>query len=167
MTIEANATAAPAVARWLRTAILAVALIELLSSLSNLAAFANLSEDKSPSHWLIFVDVALQPVLALVASYHALTGKLRIAILALAAMAIIELLLKNIPLMGPGGFGDSLYGLLLFVQTYVLPVLCVVALWLAWQNRRLELAGVLAVLPTLAGILGVVVFGIGVAIYGF
>jgi len=31
----------------------------------------------------------------------------------------------------------------LFVSTYVLPVLCIVALALAWQNRRLELAGVL------------------------
>jgi len=134
--------AAPQAARWLRTAVLAVAIIELLGSLSDLAVIANLpEEDRSPAHWLVFADVALQPLLALVAAYHAFAGKLRIAIMALAAMAVIELLLRNIPLMGPGGLEDSAYGLVLFVQTYVLPVLCVVALWLAWQNRRLELAG--------------------------
>jgi hypothetical protein len=145
-----------------------VALVELLNAVSDLAVFANLpEEDKSPAHWLIFADVALQPILAFIAAYSALTGKLRIAIMALAAMAIVELLLRNIPLMGPTGLDASPYGLVLFVQIYVLPALCVVALWLAWANRRLALAGLLAMLPTLAGILAVIAFGVGVAMFGF
>jgi len=168
MTIEADAAAAPPVAKWLRAGLIAVALLELLGSLSDLAAFASLpAEDRAPAHWLIMIDVVLQPILASVAAYCALKGKLRIAIMALASMAIVELLLRNIPLMGPTGLDASPYGLVLFVQIYLLPALCVIALWLAWANRRLELAGVLAMLPTLSGILGVLAFGVGVAIYGF
>ncbi len=168
MTIEADATAAPPVAKWLRPGLIAVAAIELLNSVSDLAVFATLpEEDRSPAHWLIFADVALQPILALVAAYAALTGRLRIAIMALASMAIVELFLRNIPLMGPSGLDASPYGLVLFVQIYLLPALCVIAIWLAWQNRRLALAGLLAMLPTLAGILGVIAFGVGVAMFGF
>jgi hypothetical protein len=168
MTIEANAAAAPPVAKWLRPALIAVALLEVVDGVLGLVAFANLpAEDRSPAHWLVFINVALHPILAAIAAYAALTRKLPIAIMALAAMAIVELFFKNIPLIGPSGLDVSPVGVVLFVQIYLLPALCLIALWLASQNRRLQLAGVLAMLPSLMSLLGVIVFGVAVAIYGF
>ena len=54
------------------------------------------------------------------------------------------------------------------VALVILPPILVLAIAaLALTGKRLTLATVLALLPTLIGILSVVAFGIGVAIYGF
>ena len=47
------------------------------------------------------------------------------------------------------------------------PILVLAIAALALTGKRLTLATVLAILPTLISILSVVAFGIGVAIYGF
>ena len=49
----------------------------------------------------------------------------------------------------------------------IFPLLMLMAIALCWKNERLTLAGILASLPTLTNWLGVVIFAISIAIYGF
>lgn len=170
-TVVAGTAAASSPPRWVRNGLLVLAIIELWGALSNLAVFANLSDyDSSLAQWMIFANVALAPVLAGAAVYLAAKRRLGPAIIALAAMAIADLLLVNVPSLfvhGPGDFGSGPYATLVFARLMVLPLLSIVAVGLAWKNRQLTLAAVLASLPTLADIVGVVAFAIGVMIYGF
>jgi hypothetical protein len=171
MTTEAGVAVAPGAAGWVRLGILVLAALRLWGALSNLAVFANLSEyDNSLAQWMIFANTALAPFLAGAAVYYAARHRLANAIVALAGMAIAELLLVNVPSLlnhGPDNFGSGPYAVFVFVRAMVLPALCFVAVWLARQNRQLTLAAVLASLPVIADIIGVVTFAIGVMIYGF
>ena len=64
---------------------------------------------------------------------------------------------------GLGLFGLSFRSL----QIMVFPLLMLMVIALACKNERLTLAGTLASLPAVTNWLGIVAFGIGVAIYGF
>ena len=55
----------------------------------------------------------------------------------------------------------------LFFQLTIAPVIALAIAGLVLIGKKLTLAMLLAVLPTLIGVLGVVAFGISVAIYGF
>jgi len=171
MTTETGVAAAPEAARWVRLGILVLAAIRLWGAISGLAVFANLSEyGNSLAQWMIFANIAVAPILAGAAVYYAAKHRLANAIVALAGMAIAELLLVNVPTLfnhGPDNFGTGPLAAFVFARAMVLPALCFVAVWLARQNRHLTLAAVLAGLPVVADIIGVVAFTIGVMIYGF
>ena len=55
----------------------------------------------------------------------------------------------------------------LFFQLTIAPVIALAIAGLALTGKQITLATLLAVLPTFIDILGVVAFGISVAIYGF
>jgi hypothetical protein len=157
--------------RKLRIGVLAVAIFQSLYTLSNLTVFGDLSEYESTfAQWILFVGLAIFPVLAISALVFALSGDIRRAIMAIAAIPLVAWLTDDLPALFihgiefmQGGFGD----LYLFVATVVLPLLAVIAMVLAYRNERLVFAAVLASLPTLTGILSVVAFAIGVMFYGF
>jgi len=161
----------PRAVRWVHALVVAVAAVEVIGGVNDLSVFSDLSSyGRSPGQVAIFVNVALRPLLAAAALALALVGRLRAAIIALAGLAVAGLLLDGIPSLVTDGFGDflgSVPGLVNFGHAIVLPALCVVAVVLAWQNRRLALAGVLACLPTLAWMADIGTFIAAVLIYGF
>jgi hypothetical protein len=87
-------------------------------------------------------------------------------------MAIVILVgwisyLPSIQLHGLELRGDGAGGLFTVALVILPPILVLAIAALALTGKRLTLATVLALLPTLIGILSVVAFGIGIAIYGF
>jgi hypothetical protein len=87
-------------------------------------------------------------------------------------MAIVILVgwisyLPSIQLHGLELQGDGAGGLFTVALVILPPILVLAIAALALTGKRLTLATVLALLPTLIGILSVVAFGIGIAIYGF
>lgn len=156
----------------LRVAVIILAIIETLGTLSNLTVFGNLSEykDGGLAQWLLIAGIAIYPILAVAALYLAIKGDVRRAIMAIAGIVIATWLFDHLPSMFVHGLEfvtGGVGGLYLFAQMIVFPLLAVVAFVLARRNERLVLAAVLASLSTVANILGVIAFGIGVAIYGF
>ena len=172
MTMTADATASPSLPRWLRIALLIVALIETLSALSDLPAIFYDYGHTAPM--LIFAQaltkakLALAPLFAGAALWFMIKAKPRNAIVALAALALLRWIaeLPSIALHGLE-LSASFSGLFMFAVWFVYPALGIAALWLALRNRRLVLAGLLVMLPTLAALLSVAAFAIGVMRYGF
>ena len=94
---------------------------------------------------------------------------MRIAIFIAAGLEIVAWLMR-----WPGLFGNDLsgpfgatYAAFLAVELVVYPALAIAALILAYRNQRLRLAAILAAIEPAIFFLGVLVFGIGVARYGF
>jgi hypothetical protein len=151
--------------------LIAVAAIACWSALSQLPAlFAENPEiqDPGPGGWIAYATIAVQPLAAAAALVWSIQGRMRSALSALAAVSLISWLsyLPSLALHGldlQGGLAD------LFVLFYVFlaPLLAFAVLGLAWRSRRLELATVLAAVPTLVGVLAVAAFALGVAVYGF
>ena len=75
--------------------------------------------------------------------------------------------LPSVQLHGLEMLADGAGGLLTFAMIILPPILVLAIAGLALTGKRLTLATLLATLPTLVGILSVVAFGIGVAVYGF
>ncbi len=112
--------------------------------------------------------LALALVIAAAALVFAIIGRLRPAIIALAALVLIAWL-SDLPSVFIHGLelSTDIMGLQLFVLRFIYPVIAVVTLVLALRNKRLVLAGVLVSVPTLIAVAGVFAFAIGVSIYGF
>jgi exosortase/archaeosortase len=156
----------------LRAAVIILAIVETLGTLSSLTVFGNLSEyrDSGFTQWLLIAGLGIYPILAIAALIFALKGNLDRAIMAIAAIVIVTWFADDLPSMFVhgleflmGGFG----GLFLFGQTVVFPLLAVVAFVLARRNERMWLALFFASLSTLANIVRAIAFAIGVGIYGF
>jgi hypothetical protein len=159
-------------ANLLRLILIVVAIGKVVSSLSNLVVLLDDDPGVPGTSWgglVISAAIALGPFLAAAALIFAIRGPITRAIIAIAALALLDWL-SYVPSVvkfwsefpGPGFVG--LHGI---VQMVVLPILVVTAICLAWRGERIGLAAALALLPTVLNILGVVAFGIGVAIYGF
>jgi len=165
-------TPAPAFSPALRTATIILAIVETLAALSGVTVFGRLSEyGNSFAQWLMFIGLAIFPVLAIIALVFAIKGNIPRAIMAMAAIVIVQFLTDYLPGMFihgleflHGNLGSNLY---LFAQTVLIPILAVVSFELARRHQRLWLALALASLSTVANIGGVIAFGIGVMIYGF
>ena len=111
--------------------------------------------------------VASHPVLALAALAFATVGRLRYAIITLAALVLMTWL-NFMPSVVRHGF--DLRGVSAFetpVRMIAFPLMATCALALAARGQRLGLATVLVSIPTLYSVLAVIAFGIGVIIYGF
>ncbi len=96
-------------------------------------------------------------------------GRLRQAILALAALVLMSWLLddvSSIPIHGLE-FTPDLGGVMMFGRRVVTPALAVAATVWAWQDRRLALAALFVSLPTIANWVGVVIFTVSILMYGF
>ncbi len=117
----------------------------------------------------ISATIALSPILAIIAFVCALRGRTSGAIITIAGLALLDWL-SYVPSVANhwSEFPDpGFVGVVEILQIVVLPLLAVAAIVLAWRGERLVLATTLAILPTLVFILGVVAFGVGVALYGF
>jgi hypothetical protein len=157
----------------LRIAVIILALIKTVSSLSGLAGgVAAISEyaGNGFGQWLLFAGVAIFPILALAALIFAFKGDVGRAIMALAAIVIVGFLTDGIPSLFVHGLelsGSATVTLYYLAQLVVFPLLAVVAFVLARRNEKLVLAAILVCLPTVANILAVIGFAIGVSIHGF
>lgn len=110
----------------------------------------------------------IAPLIAGTALVFAITGRLRAAIAALAALMLVTFV-ADLPTYPIHGFelSGGLPGLFMLIERVVLPLLGVTALVLAIRNRRLVVATVLVALPMIVTGTGVVLFAIGVAVHGF
>jgi hypothetical protein len=151
--------------------LLVVAVVELLGSMAAVPIlFGDISEIPGPGlgGWTITAVIAINPFVAIAALVFALTGRLRHAIVAIAALGLLDWLNYLPSFVGHGLNFDASYGSLITLnQFFVLPVFCIAGIVFAVRNQRLVLAAAMASVPLLVNILGIVAFGIGVAIYGF
>lgn len=156
----------------LRIALLIVAGIEILNSVSNLPIiFGNRVEilGAGLAGWLLAADLTLLPLIAIAAFILALKYRLGHAVIALAAMIVLTWLtyVPSIILNWTEFPGSGLGGAIVLLQAAAFPLLALAAAALAWRNERLVLATVFVSLPTIVGLVGVLAFAISVALYGF
>ncbi len=172
MTTEST-TASPAPHRWLRLALVVVAALELLDALTSMHnIFTDYHHETALLRFaqaLTSVQLALAPFITAAAFLLALRGRLRGAILALAALALMVWLLDDVSTIAIHGFEFSadFGGMVVFAHHFVFPAAAIAGAALAWKNRRLALAGLLVSLPTIVKWLGVALFAIAVMMYGF
>ena len=172
MTTPAGTDAAPS-RRWLRVLLVLVAALEFLDVLSGVQnIFTDYHHDTALLRFaqaLTSINLALSPLLAGATLIFAALGKIRYAILALAALVLAGWLLESLPSMAIHGVTLSLdFGSLeeLFYY-FVAPVVGATAALLALKDQRLPFATLLACLPALFKWIGLVVFFIAIMIYGF
>jgi hypothetical protein len=164
--------AIPAPPRLLKISLAVVAGIELIGALAQLAILFH--DYGHTDSLLIFAQkltslrVALTPLILGAALFFAVSNRLRHAIIALATLMLLAWL-TDLPSIAIHGFGftPDFGGAYMFAKLIIAPAAAAVAIRFAMTNERLPLAGLLVSLPTIAHWLGVTVFGIGVAIYGF
>ena len=117
--------------------------------------------------FLIKAHIATHPVLALAVLVFAAIGRVRYAIIALAAIVFMtwlnympSVVLHGLEFRGVGAFETP-------VRIIAFPLMAACAIALAARNQRLRLATALASIPTFYSLVGLIVFAIGVSIYGF
>ena len=173
MTDTASVAPAAQPAKWARLLLLIAAMIEFLGGLRGLPMLlGDLNEVPGPGldGQIILAGIVLQPLLALAALFFTVRGKIPYALVAMAFI-ILMAWLSYVPSVRLHGLdlsqGDAFTTTMLGWQLIVAPVVALAVAGLALRETQLTLATVLAVLPTLAHVLSVIVFGISVAIYGF
>jgi hypothetical protein len=173
MTDTASVAPAAQPAKWARILLLIAATIEFLGGLGSLPILlGDLNEVPGPGldGQIILAGIVLQPLLALAAMFFTVRGKIPYALVAMAFI-ILMAWLSYVPSVRLHGLdlsqGDAFTSTMLGWQLIVAPVVALAVAGLALRETQLTLATVLAVLPTLAHVLSVIVFGVSVAIYGF
>jgi hypothetical protein len=170
MTVEASAGPAPQ--RSLQVAVIVIAVIVALGALYELpvlfVSFEPETDLEAFAEMANKIRIVLAALLAGAAVAYAFTGRLRHAIVALAAVILVEWA-AYWPAVALSGFEltADLPGMFIFITLFVFPVLAVAAIALAIWTGRLALATVLVALPTAVTWLGFLAFAIGVMIYGF
>jgi hypothetical protein len=178
--IEAAGAPAGQPPRWPRLLLLIVASIELMGGIGALPTLAgDLNEVPGPGlgGQIIIATIVLRPIAAAAALFFVVRGKIPYALVAMAFIILMSWLsyvpsirLHGLDLSGNLNeitLGSAMVTAGLFFQVIIAPMLALVIAALALTGTRLTLATVLAILPTLVQVLGVIAFGIGVAIYGF
>ncbi len=170
--IAAPQTGVAQPSRWLRIYLIVIAIVEGLEGIGKIPIlFSGDAEVPGPgwSGWAVTSELALTLPFALVALFFLVKRDVRRAIPALAGIGLVKWI-SYLPSLAihPAEFpGPGFMGVFMAMQMTVFPLLMLMAIALCWKNQRLALAGILASVPTIAHWLGVVAFGIGVAIYGF
>jgi hypothetical protein len=171
-TPSADPAPAPAAPRrlGLRIVLIIAALLEAFDALSSVSTlFGDMSEIPGPGFggFLIKAHIATHPVLALAVLAFAAIGRVRYAIIALAAIVFMtwlnympSVVLHGLEFKGVGAFETP-------VRIIAFPLMAACAIALAARNQRLRLATALASIPTFYSLLGLIVFAIGVSVYGF
>jgi hypothetical protein len=121
--------------------------------------------------------IILRPIAAGAALFFLVRGHLTWALVSMAVVILLGWItyLPSIQLHGldlSGNLvevtlGSAMVTAGLFFQLIIAPAVALAVAGLALTGKQMTLATLLAVLPTLMGVLGVVAFGISVAIYGF
>jgi hypothetical protein len=111
------------------------------------------------------VYLALAPLVSGAALLLAAIGRVREAILALALVILLTWLLHGIwSIHGSGLPWASVDPML---QLFIFPAAAIAGAALAVKNRRLAIAGLLVSVPTICSWVPMVIFTLGVLIYGF
>jgi hypothetical protein len=172
MTTIADAPAGPEQRRWLWFSLIALAAVVTLGAIYDFSAIFYDYDSKTRlgmfAQWLTKVQLALAPPIAGAALVFAIIGRLRHAIIALAAFILVDWICDT-PSFAIHGveFAGGFVGLELFTAQFVLPVIGAVAIALAIKDTRLWLATLLIAIPTIIKWAGVLAFGISVMLYGF
>ncbi len=156
----------------IRVALLIVAIIKIVGALSTLAILFDGDgriPGPTPAGQLITATILLAAPVAIAAFVFALRGNIAFAIVAIALLVLLDWLslLPSVAISWDGFPGSGYEGGLTVINVVVLPVLAIAAIILALRRTHLGLATLFAILPTILSALGVIAFGIGVAIYGF
>jgi hypothetical protein len=163
---------APAAPRLLglRTVLIIAALLEAFDALTSVPTLlGDMSEIPGPGFggFLIKAHIATHPVLALAVLVFAVVGRVRYAIIALAAIVFMtwlnympSVVLHGLEFKGVGEFETP-------VRIIAFPLMAACAIALAVRNQRLRLATALASIPTFYSLIGLIIFAVGVSIYGF
>ncbi len=169
MTIAETALGAPPAAPrhiGLRIGLAALAGLELLDAVTRVQYL--LADYRHPAgvvQALTGVYLALAPLVSAAALLLAAIGRVREAILALALLILLTWLLHGIWSIHGSGLpwanGNPL------LQLFIFPAAAIAAAALAVKNRWLAIAGLLVSVPTIYGWVPMVIFTIGVLIYGF
>jgi hypothetical protein len=131
--------------------------------------FGDMSKIPGPGFggFLIKARIAAHAPLALAVLVFAAIGRVRHAIIALAVIAFMTWLgfmpgvvRHGLELKGIGAFESP-------VRMIAFPLMAACAIALAARNERLGLATALASIPTFYVLMGVIIFAIGITIYGF
>ena len=155
----------------LRLLLIVAALAELVDSASSVPAlFMDHTDIPGPgiAGAIVLTAIALKPPLAIAAIGGALIKRMRFAVCALSSIGICSWLFY-LPSMKLSDFSAPFSGagvLLLADTELVLPV-SIAAIVLALATTRLNLAIVLACLPTAIRLAGLIAFMIAVGIHGF
>jgi hypothetical protein len=171
--MKAELDAQPPMSRWVRFCLCAVLALLALYETWDSSMFFLLLDDmwNGPSTGIALLTtriyLATHPVFAVTALVCALTGRLRWAIIAMAGVVLGRWLWY---LPGPNGSLDSRQLYVLLQPTIMLvvvpPLLAAGALALATSNRLLGLATLLVSIPVIYNNWEIVLFIIGVTIYG-
>ncbi|HMJ27183.1 MAG TPA: hypothetical protein VK512_00505 [Xanthobacteraceae bacterium] len=168
----ADTVPAPAAPRrlGLRVVLVIAALLEAFDALSSVPTlFGDMSEIPGPGFggFLIKAHIAAHPVLALAVLVFAAIGRVRHAIIALAAIVFMtwlnympSVVLHGLEFKGVGAFETP-------VRVIAFPLMAACAIALAVRNQRLGIATALASIPTFYSLIGLIIFAVGVSIYGF
>ena len=155
----------------LRLLLIVAALAELVDSASSLPVlFMDHSQIPGPGIGgaLILVTIALKPPLAIAAIGGALIKRMRFAVCALAAIGVCTWLFY-LPSMKPSDYGTSFSwtGLQFLADTQLVLPIAIAAIVVARRTAWLNLAIVLACLPTAIRLAGLIAFVLSVSIHGF
>jgi hypothetical protein len=166
--------------RWPALLLLIVALIEFMGGLADLPVLAgNLDEIPGPGLGgkIIIATIILRPIAAAAALLFLVRSKLPGALVSMAVVILLgwisylpSIQLHGLELPADAGmplFAEATVNALLVWEAIVKPILVLAIAGLALTGKKLTLATILALLPTLISVLSVVAFGISVAIYGF
>jgi hypothetical protein len=163
-----TAVAAPPLG-WLPLVIVVIASVETWLALDDFPGALDLHGALlSFGQFLINARLAVHPVFLSRRFVLAVAVRVRAAIIVLAVFILLAWL-SEVPSFVRFGieWNWTVVGLPLFAQQAVFPALAVAAIALAQRNKRLWLATLFVALPPANLILGVIVFAIGIAIYGF
>lgn len=154
---------------WLLIALLAVAGFESLIGLEEFSEALDLHDAPlSFGQFVINARLAIHPFFAIGALVLAALGYLRAAIIVLAAY-ILAAWLSDLPTIARFGIERdwSPVGLSLLAQQLIFPPLAGAAIVLAYLDKHLWLGALFVALPTANLLLGIIMFTIGIMIYGF
>jgi hypothetical protein len=155
--------------RALRIVLSFLAALESVLALSDLpGALSWHDAGFSVGQMLINANLVVHPLFALAALALAVSGRLRAALIVLAAYVLVDWL-SEVPTLLRFGFEGNFtsVGISIFGQQVVFPLLAIAAIVLAAKNTRLWLAALFVALPPLNLVLGIVIFTISVLLYGF
>jgi hypothetical protein len=157
---------------WVRGILIVVAALESLSALRDLPVLFEAPDQffgQGAGGWIIASKLLLTPLVALAALAFAASGRVWAAILAMAGVIFLAWLsyMPSVLLHGLDFRGSPPVVLQGVFQIILVPLLVGVIGVLTLRKARLGLATILAALPTVVSVAGVVAFAIGVSIYGF
>ena len=154
----------------LRIVLIIAALLEGFDALSSVSIlFGDMSDIPGPGFggFLIKAHIASHPVLALAVLVFAAIGRVQYAIIALAAIVFMTWLNYMPSVVGHGLEFSGVGAFETPVRIIAFPLMAACAVALAARNQRLGFATALASIPTFYSLIGLIIFAVGVSIYGF